>query len=150
MKNIIILFLILPIFAFGQENSPGKVFEVVNAAKAKYGDFQSFEIFDQQTRNASNNYSNAVEDGVIVAFNQSKINTLLSQDPQQMNLTIPLKSNGETVELELVQVDIFSPKFKAITSAGLNITEEIDLGKHYRGVIAGNSNSLVSISIFET
>lgn len=150
MKNIIILFLILPFLAFGQENSPGKVFELVNATKAKVGDFQSFEIFDQQTRNASNNYSNAVEDGVIVSFDQSKINTLLSQDPQQMKLTIPLKSDGETVDLELVQVDIFSPEFKATTNTGLDITEEIDLGKHYRGVIAGNSNSLVSISIFET
>jgi Metallo-peptidase family M12/Secretion system C-terminal sorting domain/HYR domain len=150
MKNIIILFLILPIFAFGQKNRTGRVFEVVNTTKARVGDFQSFEIFDQQTRNASNNYSNAVEDGVIVAFNQLKINTLLSQDPQQMKLTIPLKSNGETIDLELVQVDIFSPEFKAITSAGVDITEEVDLGKHYRGVIAGNSNSLVSISIFET
>ena len=116
MKNIILRGLVRPWVASGQENSPGKVFELVNATKAMVGDFQSFEIFDQQTRNASDDYSNGVEDGVIIAFDQSKIKTLLSQDPQQMKLTIPLKENGETVDLELVQVDVFSPEFKAITN----------------------------------
>ena len=66
-----------------------------------------------------------------------------------MLLSIPFKSNGEAVALELIQVAVFSPDFKAVTDTGQDITNEVDFGKHYRGVIAGNPNSLVSISVFE-
>jgi len=63
MKKITFLFLILPFLAFGQQDNPGKVFELVDARQAMVGDFQSFEIFDPQIRNASDSYSNGVETG---------------------------------------------------------------------------------------
>ena len=149
MKKIILLLLMLPTLALAQEMRTGKVFEAVQAEKAKSGNFQSFEIFHQQTRNASTNYSEALDDGVVVAIDQSKINEIRNQNPKQMLLSIPFKSNGEAVALELIQVAVFSPDFKAVTDTGQDITNEVDFGKHYRGVIAGNPNSLVSISVFE-
>ena len=57
-----------------------------------------------------------------------------------MQLSIQFKTNGETVVLDLIQVAVFSPDFKAITNDGVNITNEVDFGKHYRGIIAGNPN----------
>ncbi len=150
MKKIILLFLMLPFLTLAQENRPDKVFNAINAAKVIYGEFQSFELFNSQTKNATENYSEFVNDGVLFTIDQAKINEFLIQDPKQINLSIPFKSNGETLELDLIQVDVFSPDFKAFTDAGQDITNEVDFGKHYRGVIAGNDNSLVSISVFES
>ena len=133
-----------------QENKTGKVSQAITAAKAISGEFQSFEIFNSQTENASENYSDAVIDGVVVAIDQAKINEIRNQDPKQMQLSIPFKSNGETVALDLIQVAVFSPDFKAITNNGDDITNEVDFGKHYRGIILGKPNSLVSISVFES
>ena len=90
-------------------------------------------------------------DGVVVAIDQTKINEIRNQDPKQMQLSIPFKTNGETVALDLIQVAVFSPDFKAITNTTvIDITNEVDFGKHYRGIIAGNPNSLVSISVFKS
>ena len=150
MKKILLLFLLFPVLSIAQQNRIGKVSQAITAAKAISGEFQSFEIFNSQTENASENYSDAVIDGVVVAIDQAKINEIRNQDPKQMQLSIPFKSNGETVALDLIQVSVFSPDFKAITNNGDDITNEVDFGKHYRGIILGNPNSLVSISVFES
>jgi hypothetical protein len=150
MNKILLLVLFLPFLSFAQLNRIGKVSQSIDAAKSISGEFESFEIFNQETKSASENYSDAVKDGVVVAIDQSKINEIRNQDPKQMQLSIPFKSNGETVALDLIQVAVFSPDFKAITNNGIDITNEVDFGKHYRGIIAGNPNSLVSISVFES
>ncbi|MFT4755092.1 MAG: hypothetical protein ACI840_000499 [Ulvibacter sp.] len=150
MKKIIFLVLILPFLTLAQENRTGKVSEAITAAKTISGEFQSYEIFNSQTKSAAEDYSETVNDGVVVAIDQTKINELLVQNPKQINLSIPFKSSGETIVIDLIQVDIFAPDFKAVTDTGQDITNEVDFGKHYRGVIAGNENSLVSISIFES
>ena len=150
MKKILLLALLFPVLSIAQQNRIGKVSQAITAAKTISGEFQSFEIFNSQTEKASENYSDAVNDGVVVAIDQAKINEIRNQDPKQMQLSIPFKSNGETVALDLIQVAVFSPDFKAITNNGDDITNEVDFGKHYRGIIAGNPNSLVSISVFES
>ena len=149
-KLFFVAILLISAAIYAQENKTGKVSQAITAAKAISGEFQSFEIFNSQTENASENYSDAVIDGVVVAIDQAKINEIRNQDPKQMQLSIPFKSNGETVALDLIQVAVFSPDFKAITNNGDDITNEVDFGKHYRGTIAGNPNSLVSISVFES
>ena len=150
MNKILLLAIFLPFLSFAQLNRTGKVSQSIDAAKSISGEFESFEIFNPEIKSASENYSDAVEDGVVVAIDQTKINNIRNQDPKQMQLSIPLKSNGETVALDLIQVAVFSPDFKAITNNGIDITNEVDFGKHYRGIIAGNPNSLVSISVFES
>ena len=150
MNKILLLAIFLPFLSFAQLNRTGKVSQSIDAAKSISGEFESFEIFNPEIKSASENYSDAVEDGVVVAIDQTKINNIRNQDPKQMQLSIPLKSNGETVALDLIQVAVFSPDFKAITNNGNDITNEVDFGKHYRGIIAGNPNSLVSISVFES
>ena len=150
MKKIIFLVLILPFLGLAQENRTGKVSKTIAAQKAISGEFKSYEIFLPQTKSATENYSEAVTKGVVVTIDQVKIDQLLSQNPKQINLSIPFKSNGETISLDLIKVAVFSPDFKAVTNTGRDITNEVDFGKHYRGIIAGDTNSLVSISVFET
>ena len=150
MKKIILLFLILPLLAFAQENRTNKISKAIAAAKVISGEFQSFEFFNPQTRSAIENYSEAVADGILFTIDQAKLNEFLIQDPNQVNINIPFKSNGETISLDLIQASVFSPDFKAFTDSGQDITNEVDFGKHYRGVIAGDDSSLVSISVFES
>jgi len=149
MRNLIPIFLVLPFFAMAQEGRIGKVFELVTETKAKTGNFQTYEVFNTETEEAYNNYSTAVEDGVILELNSSKVAALIEENPLEMKLTLPIKSNSETVDLELVQVTIFSSDFRAVTNTGIDVTSQVDMGIHFRGVISGNSNSLVSISVFE-
>ncbi|MBT8276785.1 MAG: T9SS type A sorting domain-containing protein [Bacteroidia bacterium] len=150
MKKFIILFLFLPFLSFAQEGRIGKVFEAVNAEIARSGEFQQFQIFNQQTRSSSNDYAESVNDGVILEMDQEMINNLRRQSPARMSLTLPFRSTGETVALDLIQVEVFSPSLTAVTDTGIDLANTVDFGVHYRGVIAGNQNSLVSISIFET
>lgn len=150
MKKIIFLLLTLPLLTWAQENRPNKISQAITDAKLVSGEFQSFEITNRQTKNATVNYSEAVNDGVVFTIDQTKMNELLAQNPKQMRLSIPFKSNGEIISLDLIQADVFSPDFKAFIDTGQEITNQVDFGKHYRGVIAGNDKSLVSISIFET
>lgn len=150
MKKIIFLALILPFLTVAQEHRTGKVSEAITTAKMNSLEFQSFELFTAQSKNALTDHSEIVNDGLVVTIDPSKINALLDQNPQQMSLSIPFKSNGQAVILDLIQVSVFSPDFKALTDTGLDITNEVDFGKHYRGVIAGNEHSLVSISVFES
>ncbi|GAB5399545.1 MAG: M12 family metallo-peptidase [Aureisphaera sp.] len=131
-----------------QEKGPGKVSQAITEAKSNFGEFQSFEVFKPQTRSAAADYSETVDNGIVFELDQSKVQNLLAQNPKQINLSVPFSSNGETISLDLIQVNVFAPDFKAILDTGQDITNEVDFGKHYRGVIAGNENSLVSISIF--
>ena len=99
MKKIIFLVLLLPALTLAQENRTGKVSKAITAAKAITGEFQSFELFDSEIKSATEKYSEAVKNGVVVAINQDKINDLLDQNPEQINLSIPLKSNGKLLNL---------------------------------------------------
>ena len=113
MNKILLLAFFLPFLSLAQQNKIGKVSQSINTAKAISGEFESFEIFNSEIKSASENYSDAVEDGVVVAINQTKINEIINQDPKQMQLSIPFKTNGEIVALDLIQVAVFSPDFKA-------------------------------------
>ncbi|QIE58097.1 HYR domain-containing protein [Rasiella rasia] len=149
MKKIIIalLCLAMPFMVFAQ-NASYDMFDYVNSRKGKATTFASFQLFNQNSANRSTAYANAVEDGVVLDFNASTIQAIYEDNPRTMNISVPLKSDGSTVQLELVQKDIFSDDFRVRTSDGRDITNEIDRGKHFRGIIAGDANSLVSISIF--
>lgn len=150
MKKIILLLLLMPMIALAQQHRQGNVSKTIAEAKAVNAKFQSFEVHNAVTKNVTEDYSKSVDDGVVFTLDQSRLNDLLAQNPKQMNLSVPLTSNGATVSLDLIQVDIFAPDFKAVTDTGQDITNEVDFGKHYRGIISGDENSLVSISIYES
>ena len=91
MNKILLLAFFLPFLSLAQQNKIGKVSQLINTEKAISGEFESFEIFNSEIKSASENYSDAVEDGVVVAIDQTKINEIRNQDPKQMQLSIPLK-----------------------------------------------------------
>lgn len=74
--------------------------------------------------------------GVILSLYQDKKKTV--------TLAVPFKD--DVLEMELVQVNILAKDFKVSSSAGM---EDYTPGVYYRGIIKGDPNSLVAISVFE-
>ncbi len=149
MKKIILLLLLLPFVTNAQESRIGKVAQSITEAKAISGEFQVVNFFNSEVKSATTNYSNAVSDGNILTINQVLLDEINNEKPKQIQLSIPINSQGKTLQLDLVQAEVFAPGFKAKLDTGEDITNQVDFGRHYRGIIAGNERSLVSISIFK-
>ena len=64
-----------------------------------------------------------------------------------LEMRIPSSSRSD-ISVELVEVDIFSTD-SYITIQPENKTVKVNHGKHFRGIIKGNTRSLVAISIYE-
>lgn len=77
---------------------------------------------------------------------KKSIYRLTEQNNPFIELTIPLQN--ETIELELVLVDIYEGK-KYIITQPENKKISVDIGKHYRGIVKNDPTSLVAISIFD-
>lgn len=82
----------------------------------------------------------------LLELNTINIQTLLSANPEFMSCAIPFE--GNTIEVQLEKVNITAPGFTVITDKG-PLQEKMPLGLHYRGVVKGSPESLVSISVFD-
>ena len=56
MNKILLLAFFLPFLSLAQQNEIGKVSQSIKYAKAIYGEFESFEIFNSEIKSASENY----------------------------------------------------------------------------------------------
>ncbi|MCB0457059.1 MAG: proprotein convertase P-domain-containing protein, partial [Flavobacteriaceae bacterium] len=146
-RHLFLIFMLLPVLVFSQ-NRIGKIADEIVSTKIKPGKFQAYELFDSGFSKASGTYKNAVRKGIVLDFSASKVATLVNSNAKDISLTLPINEEGETVTLELVQKDIFASSFRVRTSDGRDITDSMDRGKHYRGIVSGKPHSLVSLSIF--
>ena len=86
-----------------------------------------------------------VEDASFMVASHEALSGLLAQAPEQLTLEVPTADG--LIELDLVRAEIYSPGFSLVT-ASTNAAVEHVQGVHYRGMIAGQENSLAAISIF--
>ncbi|MEZ4874702.1 MAG: HYR domain-containing protein [Flavobacteriaceae bacterium] len=148
MKKILLLLAVfLPLMVFSQGRI-GRIAEDVVSTKIKPGKFKPYELFNNGFTKASGTHKDAVRQGIVLDFSPAKVADLVQKNPREIELTLPINERGETVTLELIQKEIFSSNFRVRTSDGQDITNTIDRGKHYRGIVAGKPHSLVGISIF--
>ena len=92
--------------------------------------------------------SSVLNDGVIFDLDKPAATQLLEDNVEFLTLSLP-DGSGETVDLELIRVDIFAPGFSLNTAAPTDESLKDALGVHYRGIIRGNERSLAAISIFK-
>ncbi|HEU4769257.1 MAG TPA: hypothetical protein VFS77_17955, partial [Pyrinomonadaceae bacterium] len=85
--------------------------------------------------------------GVVFGLNRSTISDLITNDVEFLTLSLP-DSQGATVELELIKVEIYAPGFSVKTAAPTSEKLDANPGVHYRGILKGNDQSLAAISIF--
>lgn len=107
---------------------------------------QLFTKGELPTQKASQ-VANALKKGSILELNAALRSNIQQNAPDFMTLSLPL-SSSETLDLELVKVDIFAEGFFVNTDQKPSGVD-IDLGVHYRGVIKGKSGSIASVSVFK-
>lgn len=121
----------------------------VDAVRGKADSLARVTVFNSQTQAASRNAETgkALDGGALLDLAPGALANLNRNRPRSMTLVLPTRERG-TVELELVQRDIFAPDFKIEASGGED-TSKLNRGLHYRGVVKGEAGSFAAISVFD-
>ncbi len=148
MRNYLLLAVcfVLTAHVSGQHTSERQVFARVVERKA-LSTFTRFAPFTPSesptTRNAL--VGEVVEDAAFMTESGTLLAGVLAQPPEQLTLEIPTADG--IVELDLVRAEIYSPGF-VLVAASTDASVTHTPGAHYRGIIAGQPNTLAAISIF--
>ena len=87
-----------------------------------------------------------VDDGLLLELDTDLLSVLHSGTPSRLKLDIPVQQGGNMV-LHLEEVDLFSAGVKVLEAS---TGREIDYsGRFFWGLVEGEKNSMVSLSIFE-
>jgi|GEM_PF-600954 len=148
MRNYLILAacFVLTANVSGQHRSEKHVVARVAEHKA-LSTFTRFTPFAQPEASTTRNalIGSVVEDAAFMVASGMALAGVLAQPPEQLTLEIPT-AHG-MVELDLVRAEIYSPSFSMVT-ASTDAPVAHTPGAHYRGIIAGQPNTLAAISIF--
>ncbi|WP_421947779.1 M12 family metallo-peptidase [Phaeodactylibacter xiamenensis] len=126
---LLLLFGFCTMPTFGQEQKP------------------TFDLFGDSKPEPAEKAYKQVTEGTLLTIDLEELKALREAAPNYFNIDIPL-TNGNSLELHLGKINIFAEGFKLETSSGSR-TSDIDLGVHYKGVVAGHSGSLVTVSVYE-
>jgi hypothetical protein len=107
----------------------------------------TFDLFGDAKPEPAEKAYKQVTEGTLLTIDLEELKALREAAPNYFNIDIPL-TNGNSLELHLGKINIFAEGFKLETSSGSR-TSDIDLGVHYKGVVAGHSGSLVTVSVYE-
>lgn len=89
----------------------------------------------------------AVAGAQFLRLDQQELSSIVARQPDGLLLSIPY--NGQTVEVELLKTEIFSPDFQVVTSESGERAVQVPTGVHYRGRVKGMVHSLAAFSFFE-
>ena len=124
--------------------------ELVKTSKAAGATFDRRELFKAaaSVADAGAGVRAALSGGSV--FELDRVATAKIMEERAGFLTLPLPDGkGGTVELELVQVDIFAQGFTVKTSQPTREKLAEGYGLHYRGMVKGNERSLAAVSVFK-
>lgn len=102
-----------------------------------------FKITPSSARKGS--ISSIVSEATVLDMDPKALRALTAKRSDNLKLSLPTAKGS--LELELYQVNIHSEGFSVQTSDGLPFT--YSAGMHYRGIIKGDNQSLVAISLFD-
>ncbi len=88
-----------------------------------------------------------LKSGTILQWDAAKVAHLRSLAQVPVTLVIP-SATGPSLTLDLVPAKNFSPEF-AVHDAATGREQQVDHGTHFWGIVRGDNNSLVSISVFD-
>ncbi|MEO5892814.1 MAG: M12 family metallo-peptidase [Ferruginibacter sp.] len=146
----IIFFILLINFSSNAQDTKRSLLYKFVADKQQQGvSFSNEAVFDN-TRSEYVSRSSIVSDYTILSLNKQAINDIASKKPSGMKVAIPLAEN-QTYTLVLAAEQINSSgdfSFGTIAN-NINTRTSADQGLHYRGYIAGDSNSLACLSFFK-
>jgi hypothetical protein len=106
---------------------------------AENGDL--FKLAGAAQRNAT---AARIKNATTLELQPTSLQRLFKEAPANLKLSIP--TNTGHVTLQLYEANIFSDGFNVVTSDGKVYGAE---GKHYRGIVEGDLESVAAISIFK-
>lgn len=144
MRTVLTLAMAMALTIVQAQLSSLRPSELVSAQKNNRAKFATYQLFDQAP---------ALRDGDAVnakwlSLRSKDLRGLLQAQPKAMTLPIPAGDAG-TYELELVQVNLFADDFSVVLASNPKVMHEIADGMHYRGIIKGQPESVVAISVFD-
>ncbi|WP_020538160.1 M12 family metallo-peptidase, partial [Lewinella cohaerens] len=146
--TLVVLATMLTFSGFSQTESR-KPIDLVAQSKYRTPHFQEVDIFniDLVTSRSLDQVDRQVEEYDLFDIDDEALAVLIRDMPSAMTLSIPINFR-ESMELELVAVDIFSSDFTVMQRSD-NSVVDVNTGLHYRGIIKGDNNSIAAISIYK-
>jgi hypothetical protein len=141
MKRILIFcFCLLLQFCYAQHN---EISHIVEDYKSISG-FPNYDIFNK-ANGSRNNLPNEIKDYSILKLDRQKLQKLMYTSEKAVTLTIPVNDRS-VMELELVETTLEGLIIKTSDS---DKPVKYNHGRHFKGIVKGQSNSIVALSFFE-
>ncbi len=152
MKNfnlLRLLFVATCLLSFQTSEAQQEVYKQIREFRPTQGQVvKSTDLFSRQPNSwRSAKVAQAVKKSTLLKLNHTALNSLYTLKTPKLEMSLPYDKG--TLELELIRVELFTPDFKAVTSASHNQPIPVQNGVFYRGIVKGDPNSLVTISIFK-
>ena len=147
LRNL--LFTFASILFFVQLNAQSSVYQTVVNAKNETTTFKKTNLLKakanvaQMARLQSN-----LKDGMVLEMDNSALTNLNKEKPKAIEFRIERGENQKPLILELVKYDVFTNDFKIKTDKIDNYTLK-NQGTHYRGIVKGEKESVVALSLFD-
>lgn len=142
MKRILTLIVLLSVCAATAQQR--KVAVKVAEYKAFAAPFHHFSVLTPTNAPIDSEVGRAVTKSTLAQIDQVSVNTIVTNKYETLELEIPYI--GGNILVELYRVDPFNRDFHVDTDKAQNIS--YSKGVHYRGIIKGNNESLVSFNFF--
>lgn len=141
--NRILSFILLLSCCFGF--SQNKVSERISELKSAKSTFKNFSILTPIADPNDSEIYKIVKSATFATIEMNQVALIANGDFATIEISIPY--NGSEKVIELYKVDIFHEGFHVDTDKSTYI--EYKKGAHYRGIVKGDSNSIVSMNFFD-
>ena len=141
--SLFFLFSISISSVFGQDLKP--VARRIQDAYSSNQTFTNFSFFTPQP-NSTNRFSKLCADVTTADLNVNELKKALVSNTSAVKLQIPYK--GQNLTVDLVEAENMTQDFQVLTSASNKQPVDYKKGKHFRGILSGDNNSIASFSIF--
>lgn len=139
-KIIVIAVLLISLGAFAQRNVAKKVNDLISQNTT----FKRYSVLNENNSIQNAATAKAVLKGTCAKINQAAIAAIFANQEDFIEVEIPYQ--GTIITTQLYQVNLFAEGFHIDTDKAKSIAYE--KGVYYRGIVKGDSNSLVSFNFF--
>jgi len=145
MKKILQFFVLFFLSILGFSQSLRPIAKEVDDYRTSKVAFQKVSPFELDKSGKQTVYEQAARDARVLKLDQKKLNTILVERPEALEMTFPFENTELTVEM--VKTEIYSGDFKVETNK--QAVADYKKGVFYRGIIKGDNKSVVAFSFFE-
>jgi len=137
-----LILLVFPFFFFVLSGKGNEISRQVQS-NFKKNKAEKIQLFSKSSKKVSNN--GKLKEHQVLTLDKNKLSKLKNQKPKTLQISFPLPNR--TFEVDLIEFDILTTDFRVNTSDGK--TSQFKRGVFYRGIVKNDTNSVVSISVFD-